>query len=64
MPTELKPCPFCGSNDVGIGHKYPDFGEELKHFVVCNKCGSRTANFRSEKTAVNIWDSRWAEDGT
>ena len=60
--AELKPCPFCGSDDVGIGHKLPEFGEELTHYVVCNKCGSKTANFRNKQTAVNVWEAR-AEDG-
>ena len=60
--SELKPCPFCGSDDVGIAYRMPEFGEQVKYFVVCNKCGSRTANFRSTRTAVNVWEAR-VEDG-
>lgn len=30
--AELKPCPFCGSDDVGVGYEYPEFGEELRYF--------------------------------
>ena len=63
MQTELKPCPFCGSDDVGVGLRLPEFGEVLMHFVVCNKCGSRTASFRSEQTAINVWQTRRTEDG-
>ena len=60
--AELKPCPFCDSRDVGVGFKLPEFGKELTHFVVCNTCGSRTANFRRKDNAVTIWNGR-AEDG-
>ena len=60
--AELKPCPFCGSDDVGTGFKYPEYGETLKHFVVCNKCGSKTADYRKKQTAIHAWERR-AEDG-
>lgn len=62
MATELKPCPFCGSKDVDVGFSFPQFGEQAKMFVVCNICGSRTANFRKKSTAIEIWNVR-AENG-
>lgn len=55
--AELKPCPFCGSADVGVGIELPQFGQELKRFVVCNCCGSRTASYRKEDVAVGIWNN-------
>ena len=59
---KLKPCPFCGSSDIGLGWRLPLFGEETTKFVVCNCCGCMTAPFRNENEAVEIWNKR-ADNG-
>jgi hypothetical protein len=53
----LEPCPFCQSDDVEFAMRMPDFGEELAHYVRCNKCGSRTAAFRQKQTAGIVWNT-------
>lgn len=55
---ELKPCPFCGSKDVGFGTELPQFGGDALRFVICNCCGSRTKICRSKKDAEDIWNRR------
>lgn len=45
--TELKPCPFCGGNDIRPSQ---DFDE----CVVCERCGSHIEE--------EMWDSRPIED--
>ena len=55
---ELKPCPFCGSADVGTALQMPQFGEVVKTYVVCNACGCRTAEYKKASVAVTIWNER------
>ena len=51
-------CPFCGSKDEylelsserSIGHN--------RHFVVCNSCGAKGPNERSDGEAWEQWNER------
>lgn len=57
---ELKPCPFCGSDEplmhnVEIEHN----GKWLKRYeVYCNNCGARTLRVRQEESAILRWNRR------
>ena len=55
---ELKPCPLCGSEDVGIGFERLQFGGKVRRFVICNKCGGRTRNFTNRHGATDTWNRR------
>ena len=55
---ELKPCPFCGSNNKMI---YEGFKEEYEPFawwwVSCDECGAAmTAS--TEKKVIQAWNRR------
>ena len=66
--TELKPCPFCGSNDVD--HTFDARTEYVdeKHFVHCRNCGAdgpsarRAWNGESwdeiHARVVDVWNRR------
>lgn len=56
--AELKPCPFCGSRDVGIGFERLQFGEKVRRFIICNKCGGRTRHFTNSHGATDAWNRR------
>ena len=54
--SELKPCPFCGSEaDIITGESL--HGERL-YGVMCNCCTGRTDLFDTEDGAVDSWNSR------
>jgi Lar family restriction alleviation protein len=54
----LKPCPFCGSADIGIWGS-----ESLSGFfvVVCNKCGIGTECVSREE-AIATWNRRYPDE--
>ena len=59
---ELKPCPFCGNEDVGIAvGAYCNY-ENIFFFAVCDNCGSMTKSFRNRDYAENAWNRRAAEN--
>lgn len=50
MTEELKPCPFCGSNNVRF--------EIEKHAVVCMHCKARGCVAPTEEMALDMWSDR------
>ena len=55
MPSELKPCPFCGGG--AKIHKHPTFG----YYVSCTAyhlCGAKTRAWGEVKSAVATWNRR------
>lgn len=44
MDIELKPCPFCGSDEVFIHWQGARYGRAI-YFVKCEKCGAETRAF-------------------
>lgn len=57
--TELKPCPFCGGEDLEIDHaptydvRHPDVYE-----VHCVECGGRGGEGWTEAEAIAAWNTR------
>lgn len=50
--SELKPCPFCGSENVQIT------STNDKYFGLCRNCASGTGLWDTEKEATEKWNSR------
>lgn len=62
--SNLKPCPFCGSEDIEIEKaedgKY-DYNGNLIHpcwIATCNNCEIETAYFGTKEEAVFFWNTR------
>ena len=51
---DLKPCPFCGSDDV---HMLGDDEDGVFH-VMCKNCRAETDYFDTEDDAANAWNRR------
>jgi hypothetical protein len=52
--SELKPCPFCGSKDIGGG----------SGIVNCYNCGTETRKFTGTDIAVLFWNDRSDSEDT
>ena len=62
MQNELKPCPFCGGENVEVFHpKYNPFIGLYQ--VQCYDCHFGYKQCHTEKEAVAAWNRR-ANDGT
>ena len=53
--TELKPCPFCGSNKVSLNHCGLEKGVV---FVMCDVCCSFGPNGVHDEDAAKKWNRR------
>lgn len=56
MPDELKPCPYCGKNEI-TANPYPD----IYGCPSCDYCGSRVPYGILEEQ-IKLWNSRPIED--
>lgn len=60
----LKPCPFCGGNDLYIGNRFD--GALLKAFVECAGCGATGSEvdllLGCEEDAAEKWNRRFADE--
>ena len=52
MSKEIKPCPFCGSEDVEV---FPNYG---RYFAACCDCGSEGPNKERKEEAIRKWNQR------
>ena len=52
MSEEIKPCPFCGSEDVEV---FPNYG---RYFAACCDCGSEGPNKERKEEAIRKWNQR------
>jgi Lar family restriction alleviation protein len=50
--TKLKPCPFCGSEDVRRTKT-----EEFR-WILCHKCGCSSTFAKSPSVAIRRWNRR------
>lgn len=51
--SELKPCPFCGSDDVFCGQ-----GPEGEDYVECWDCSAKVETYNGMEDAVAGWNTR------
>lgn len=59
MENKLKPCPFCGSNDIHYGFVLVwDLTYTKRHYVECGNCGANTDEFKNEECAIEAWNRR------
>ena len=60
---ELKPCSFCGSEDVFVDDTNCEFNENYEICFHCEyvNCGARSLDYRSEYGAIYAWN-RQAEE--
>lgn len=52
MTEKLKPCPFCGSNDVTVNDAY------MHSYARCRVCGAEGGLRESHDEAAAAWNSR------
>ena len=55
MSEKLKPCPFCGSNEIA---KIKYASVEPSFAIRCKKCCAHTEYYANEIEAVNAWNRR------
>lgn len=60
MNIELKPCPFCGSDNVKINYPVYYSGEVCN--VQCYDCNCTTAAFYSPEKASEAWNRREGDE--
>lgn len=55
--TKLKPCPFCGSENVWIAENRMDY-LFIGYSVHCNGCGVETSYTKDKDKAIERWNRR------
>lgn len=55
--AELKPCPFCGSEDLHIDYHIENNSPKI-FYVVCMNCFSQGPFHYTEKIAIDAWNKR------
>ena len=61
MTEDLKPCPFCGSEDLTMDYKdvsSHDIYTDFRYFVKCEVCGCRSKKCKSKDIATVRWNRR------
>jgi len=55
----LKPCPFCGSDNILPSKTFSPFvGEEFLYSVYCTRCEVQSAKFMTMELAIKAWNTR------
>lgn len=62
MDNQLKPCPFCGSNNVGF-YPDPDEPEDESGFIWCRGCDFSSDMFIDQERATRAWNRRAESEG-
>lgn len=55
--TEIKACPFCGSDEISVGSR-SDHPDESQAWVACHKCGASGPVAETESKAICHWNAR------
>lgn len=55
---ELKRCPFCGGDDAEVMTRLPIYGEQTTYYVICRRCGAKTAFHVDAQWAKKAWNRR------
>lgn len=56
--VELKPCPFCGSDEV----KVQNFLSEAKYYgILCCECDTRACTHFDRESVIKAWNTRATE---
>ncbi|MDE6148582.1 MAG: Lar family restriction alleviation protein [Ruminococcus sp.] len=55
MDNKLKPCPFCGCNNIKVDLPLDFTG---LYYCICNGCRASTAIFSSREQAMKAWNRR------
>lgn len=53
---ELRPCPFCGSESVGVTEAFGGF------VTICGECGSQGKHKSTIREAVDAWNMRAGDE--
>lgn len=61
MTDKLKPCPFCGSEEVGVVDHISPQGDK-NYTVICVSCGASVNNYSTPQYAKRKWNGRVAND--
>ncbi|WP_431768955.1 Lar family restriction alleviation protein [Xenorhabdus khoisanae] len=62
---KIKPCPFCGSNDLCPDYEDRGLSIEYSSWIVCGKCSSNgpcskweNSYTEAESAAIQAWNQR------
>ena len=56
---ELKPCPFCGSEDIETGYDESRVKTKIYgHFVECQDCFGASGYCGTKEDAIKSWNTR------
>lgn len=58
MSEFIKPCPFCGSHNVGVSRTNDD-----ACWLSCDECGAESSSTSRRSNAIAIWNNRTKDDG-
>ncbi|WP_340611132.1 Lar family restriction alleviation protein [Xenorhabdus bharatensis] len=65
MSIEIKPCPFCGGENLGVDHEHDKRNGLYDSWVICFECDSKgpISYYNKSKddavdNAINLWNKR------
>lgn len=58
MSEKLKPCPFCGSEDLNVYSYQNYYSLPYRWEVACTQCEGRGPVKNTKKQAIDAWDKR------
>ncbi|WP_426577629.1 Lar family restriction alleviation protein [Xenorhabdus stockiae] len=65
MSSELKPCPFCGSDNLGSNHYFDSDDKNYIGWIDCYSCDARGPEIgwfddfgEAETEAIKLWNQR------
>ncbi len=58
MTEQLKPCPFCGAEDIGFDSWF--YNQNI--FCKCKICGCQACATPTKKQAIKAWNTRLGDN--